>query len=138
MARVIGIDYGLRRVGFAVSDSLGMIANPLLVADNKTALLQLLQLLEEYACNEVVIGLSKNLKNEDNPIEQDTAAFIASLLKRNPRVQVHRMDERFTSKIAMQSLVAGAFSKKQRRDKGNLDKMSAAILLQDFLDARRA
>jgi len=48
------------------------------------------------------------------------------------------MDERFTSKIAMQSLVAGAFSKKQRRDKGNLDKMSAAILLQDFLDARRA
>jgi putative Holliday junction resolvase len=90
----------------------------------------------EYNCTEVVIGLSKNLRNEENPIELEIRKFIEALLKKNPGVNIIRMDERFTSKIAMQGLIDGGFSKKQRRDKGNLDKMSAAIILQDYLNQR--
>jgi putative Holliday junction resolvase len=136
MNRVLAVDYGLKRVGFAVSDALGMIANPLTVAETPVALKTLLSFIAEYNCTEVVIGLSKNLRNEENPIELEIRKFIEALLKKNPGVNIIRMDERFTSKIAMQGLIDGGFSKKQRRDKGNLDKMSAAIILQDYLNQR--
>ena len=136
MNRVLAVDYGLKRVGFAVSDALGMIANPLTVAETPVALKTLLSFMAEYNCTEVVIGLSKNLRNEENPIELEIRKFIEALLKKNPGVNIIRMDERFTSKIAMQGLIDGGFSKKQRRDKGNLDKMSAASILQDYLNQR--
>jgi putative Holliday junction resolvase len=136
MNRVLAVDYGLKRVGFAVSDALGMIANPLTVAETPVALKTLLSFMAEYNCTEVVIGLSKNLRNEENPIELEIRKFIEAILKKNPGVNIIRMDERFTSKIAMQGLIDGGFSKKQRRDKGNLDKMSAAIILQDYLNQR--
>jgi putative Holliday junction resolvase len=136
MNRVLAVDYGLKRVGFAVSDALGMIANPLTVAETPVALKTLLSFMAEYNCTEVVIGLSKNLRNEENPIELEIRKFIEALLKKNPGVNIIRMDERFTSKIAMQGLIDGGYSKKQRRDKGNLDKMSAAIILQDYLNQR--
>ena len=136
MNRVLAVDYGVKRVGFAVSDTLGMIANPLMVAETPLALKTLLGLMEEYNCSEVVIGLSKNLRNEENPIELEIRKFIEALRKKNPTVNIIRMDERFTSKIAMQGLIDGGFTKKQRRDKSNLDKMSAAIILQDYLNQR--
>ena len=133
MGRLLAIDYGLRRTGIAVSDSLRIIATPLeTVATN-----QLIDFLKKYCARETVdefvMGLPKTLKNEDSQIAPEVRKFALVLESTFPGKPLHLVDERFTSSIAQRALIEGGMKKKDRQQKGNVDKVSATIILQDFM-----
>jgi len=134
MARIIAIDYGTKRIGLAVTDSLQMIAGPLKTVHSS----EIIDFLKEYLHREnveaFVIGEPKHLDgNLSGPIEA-LSNFIKNLTKNFPDKPIYRIDERFTSKMAMDTLIAGGASKKQRQDKATLDTISAMIILQSFLE----
>lgn len=133
MGRVLALDYGLKRTGIAVTDPLRIIATPL-----QTVLTPgLLDFLKDYAAkepvDEYVIGMPRTLKGEPSAIAPEVKAFVAILKKEFPGKPVHEVDERFTSQIAGRALIEGGMKKKDRRKKENIDKVSATIILQDFL-----
>ena len=133
MGRVIGLDYGKKRTGVAVSDPLKIIANPLETVETKL----LLPFLKKYTDSEqvdcFVIGMPKDLQNRDTDSTESVRSFIGNLKKQHPDIPVHTHDERFTSKIAMQTMIDAGTTKKYRREKGNIDKIAAVIILQEFL-----
>jgi putative Holliday junction resolvase len=134
MARIVGIDYGRRRVGIAVTDSLKIIANALTTVEAK----DIFKFLKEYVAKEpveaFVVGMPVNLNNEDTDATPDVRRFVVQLKKDFPDLPVHLMDERFTSKMALKTLIEAGTTKKFRRDKGNIDKVSAAIFLQEWIN----
>lgn len=136
MARLLAVDYGLKRVGLAVTDPLQMIASPL----EAIGVQELMEYLIAYTAKEEVeafiLGLPKDLDNTDTDATPHVKGFAKRLKKQFPDKPIHWVDERFTSKMAMQAMVAGGMSKKNRRIKGNTDKVSAAIILQSFLDSQ--
>jgi putative holliday junction resolvase len=137
MGRILAIDYGLKRTGMAVTDSLQIIATPL-----ETVLsAELLAYLKNYVPREnveaFVVGMPKNLKNEDSEIAPMVRMFIEELKIIFPEKTIHLADERFTSSMAMRAMIEGGMKKKDRRIKGNVDKISATIILQSFLESRR-
>jgi putative Holliday junction resolvase len=134
MGRVLAIDYGLKRTGLAVTDSLRIIASPLETVPS----LQLITYLKNYTQKEIVdefvVGMPKTLRNEDSAIAPMVRQFVELLKKEFPDKPVHLEDERFTSSIAMRAMIDGGMKKKDRQQKGNVDKISAAIILQSFLE----
>ena len=138
MKRIVGIDYGRKRVGVAVSDPLGIFASPLetVPAGN------ILQFIKNYTQKETitrfVVGYPMNLNNQPSEAAKDVDQFLNMLRKQFPEIPVNLMDERFTSKMAMRTLIDGGMKKMDRREKGNIDKVSAAIILQSYLDAGEA
>jgi putative Holliday junction resolvase len=133
MGRVLAIDYGMKRTGMAVTDALRIIATPL-----ETVLTtELLNFLKTYCQKEVVdefvVGMPKTLKNEDSENAPRVRLFVEELKKTFPDKPVHLADERFTSSIAMRAMIDGGMKKKDRQVKGNVDKISATIILQGFL-----
>lgn len=135
MGRLLAIDYGLKRVGLAVTDPLRIIASPL----DTVATHQIVQYLTDYCQREpvdaFVVGLPKKLDNSDTHATQPVRAFVRQLEKKFPHQPVHLHDERFTSKMALDAMIAGGTSKKYRRQKENVDKVSATIILQSYLEA---
>lgn len=135
MDRIVGIDYGRKRVGVAVSDPLGIFASPLetVPAGN------ILQFIKNYTQKETitrfVVGYPMNLNNQPSEAAKDVDQFLNMLRKQFPEIPVNLTDERFTSKMAMRTLIDGGMKKSDRREKGNIDKVSAAIILQSYLDA---
>ena len=139
MARILAIDYGFKRVGLAVTDPLQMIASALDTVHPK----DLMSFLEKYLLSQeveaFVIGMPKNLNNEATDTTQAVENFIKNLKKKFPDKEIHTIDERFTSKIALNSMIQAGSKKKDRHNKsGNLDKISATIILQDFLSSRNS
>ena len=136
MGRLLAIDYGRKRTGLAVTDPLRIIATPLETVPSH----QLLEYLKKYCASEpvdaFVIGMPKTLKNEDSEIAPQVRQFIIKLREAFPEKPVHEADERFTSSIAQQAMLAGGMKKKDRQDKSNVDKISATIILQSFMNAR--
>lgn len=138
MKRIVGIDYGRKRVGVAVSDPLGIFASPLetVPAGN------ILQFIKNYTQKETitrfVVGYPMNLNNQPSEAAKDVDQFLNMLRKQFPEIPVNLMDERFTSKMAMRTLIDGGMKKMDRREKGNIDKVSAAIILQSYMDAGEA
>lgn len=134
MGRILAIDYGKKRTGIAVTDPLQIIATPLETVETY----KLLAFLKAYVIKEpveaFVIGLPKTLKNEDSETAPLVRKFIQVLVKTFPEKPVHEVDERFTSAIAQRALIEGGMKKKDRQIKGNVDKVSAAIILQSFMD----
>lgn len=135
MPRILAIDLGTKRTGIAVTDPLKMLANPLETID--TAIL--IDYLRSYCAKEnvdtLVLGLPTRLNGQDNEMTPKVMALKSVLEKTFPTLKLELIDERFTSKMAMQSMIAMGTKKKDRREKaGNLDKMSAAIILQSYLD----
>lgn len=134
MGRVLGIDYGTKRVGIAETDDLKIIASPLTTVHSK----QVVQFVVDYAAKHdleaVVIGEPKNLDATDTHSTKIIQQFVAHLKKVIAPVEVILEDERFTSKMASQAMVMGGVKKSKRQDKGNLDKVSASIILQSYLD----
>ena len=130
----MAIDYGSKRVGLAVTDQEKIIATAL---DTVTAH-EVIDYLKDYTSKEVVelfiIGAPKNLDNTPSQSALLVNAFIKKLKAAFPHIPVNETDERFTSKIAMQTLVMGGFKKKDRRNKENLDKISATLILQNYLE----
>jgi putative Holliday junction resolvase len=133
MPRIVAIDYGGKRTGIAVTDPLQIIATALETVPTKS----LLAFLKEYTSKEdiesFVVGEPKNLDGSATDASQMVKDFVVILKMEFPKTPIHLIDERFTSKMAFQSMIAGGTSKKDRRIKGNIDKISATIILQDFM-----
>ncbi len=134
MGRLLGIDYGEKRVGIAVTDLSKIISSSLTTVPTHEAL----KFLKEYCGKEpvevFVIGDPKTLRNEDNKLTPKVNAFILQLQKEFPLIPVHKVDERFTSKMATAIILNSGIGKMKRQNKNLVDKVSAAIILQTFLD----
>lgn len=133
MGRLLAIDYGTKRVGLAVTDPLQLIASPLDTIHSKDVISYLKSYDEKEKIEAFVIGMPKNLKNEDTNATGLVRQFIKLLQKNFPDKLIHLVDERFTSKMALQAMIAGGTKKKDRAKKENLDKISATIILQSYL-----
>lgn len=133
--RVLGIDFGSVRVGVAVSDPLRIIAQSVgTFANDATIIDELVRLAREYDVGLVVVGMPYTLKGEKGTKAIEVDKFIATL-KARLAVEVVSLDERFTSRIAHQTLIQMGTTKKQRRmNKGRVDAMASALILQSFLD----
>jgi putative Holliday junction resolvase len=133
MPRILAIDYGLKRVGIAVTDALQMIATPLDTVATSTVL----EFIKQYASIETiecfVIGEPKKLDNTEADILPAIQNFADKLQVLFPDILIEWQDERFTSSIARKSLVTSGYKKSQRRDKTLIDKLSANIILTDFM-----
>ena len=137
MGRVLAIDYGKKRTGIAVTDPLRIIATAL----ETVATTDLLKFLEAYTkrepVDEFVVGMPMTLKGEDSEIAPLVRLFIEELKKNFPTKPIHLADERFTSRMAQRAMIDGGMKKKDRRVKGNVDKISATIILQSFMEQKR-
>jgi len=135
MARILALDYGLRRTGIAVTDPLQLIASGL----TTVATSDLIPFLEEYTREEeverIVVGEPRQMDNRPSEVEGAIGKFLAELRKRLPEIPVARQDERFTSKMAARSMVEGGVKKKKRREKEALDEISATLILQSYLSS---
>ncbi|MEC8738252.1 MAG: Holliday junction resolvase RuvX [Bacteroidota bacterium] len=136
MARVVAIDYGSKRVGFAVTDVSQIIATPLCTQKNETALTFLKEYLENEEVAILVVGQPKRWDGSFSEIEKDIKRFIDKIEALKLGVKIVRYDEMFTSKIARQSFVATGLKKKKRENKELLDSTSATIILQDYLSSQ--
>ncbi len=134
MGRVMAIDYGTKRTGLAVTDTNRIIATALETVPSH----ELIKFIQSYTQKEVVdefvVGMPKTLSNEDSEIAPLVRKFVENLKKTFPDKTVHLADERFTSSMALQAMIDGGMKKKDRQVKGNVDKISATIILQAFLD----
>lgn len=133
MGRIIAIDYGKKRTGLAVTDPLRIIATPLDTVSTNDLMSYLGGYIQKETVDEFVVGMPKTLKNEDSEIAPLVRAFVEELKKVYPEKKIHLADERFTSRLAMQAMIEGGMKKKDRQVKGNVDKISATIILQSFL-----
>ena len=133
MARMIAIDYGLKRVGLAVTDPLQLIATPLITVPTAEVFAFLETYLQKESVEAFVVGYPGDIRDRFAPIIIAIHEFIQVLCKKFPTQQIFQQDERYTSKLAAASLVEGGFKKKDRRNKANIDKLSATLILQSFL-----
>ncbi len=134
MGRILALDYGKVRCGLAVSDPLKMIANGLDTVGRKDLNDELSRLLKEYEIERLVIGEPKRHSGESSEVERDIQKLIRTLQSNHPDLPISRMDERFTSKMAMDAMITMGATRKQRQQKGNIDKISATLILQDYLN----
>ncbi len=134
MDRIIGIDYGRKRVGVAVSDPLGIFASALETVQSA----KIIEYLKNYAEKEnvvrFVVGYPVNMNGAPSEAQKDVDAFLKRLAKVFPDVPVTLEDERFTSVLAHRAMIDGGMKAKDRRDKESVDKISAAIILQGYMD----
>jgi putative Holliday junction resolvase len=136
MGRIIGIDYGKKRIGLAVTDPLQIFASPLDTVDPAGFFAFIHNYLEKEAIDAFVIGYPVQLNNKPSESVNQINPFIRKLEKTFPDKPVHLADERFTSQMALRTLIDGGVKKSDRRDKSLVDKISASIILQSFLDSR--
>lgn len=137
MPRILALDYGLKRTGIAVTDPLQIIASPLETVETN----QLMKFLEAYLKKEeveaIVIGDPKNLDNTPNDLSSVVKKFTTEVEQKFPGKKIVMVDERFTSKMAQQVILSSGKKKKDRRDKSLLDKVSAALILQHYLEMNK-
>jgi putative Holliday junction resolvase len=129
----MAIDYGLKRVGIAVTDPLQIIATPLTTVGTLVIVDFLKNYLQKEVVEAFVVGFPADLRDKQAPIILAINQFVKLLTTTFPNQQTFQYDERYTSKLATASLLEGGFKKKDRRNKANIDMLSAAILLQSFL-----
>lgn len=134
MSRILAIDYGSKRSGIAVTDPLCIIASGLTTLPTTELLAFLKKYVLEENIKEIVIGKPKRMNNEDSEIESDIQSFINQLKTELPHVVIHREDERFTSKMAFQSMIDSGMKKKQRQNKELIDEISATLILQSYMN----
>ena len=137
MNRIIGIDYGSARTGLAVSDPLGIFASPMETVTSA----KIIEYLQNYARTETivrfVVGYPLNLDGRPAQAAPDVDRFLEVLKKAFPDIPVSLEDERFTSVLAHRALIDGGMKKSDRRDKKQVDRISAAIILQSYLDKKK-
>jgi len=137
MSRILAIDYGMKRTGIAVTDSMQIIASGLTTIASETALNFLADYFAKEKVERVLIGDPKQmngLPSESAPIIE---AFVEKFIAQFPDMQLERVDERFTSKMAFQTMIDSGLKKKQRQDKALIDEISATIMLQDYLSRKK-
>ncbi len=137
MDRIIGIDYGRKRTGVAVSDPLGIFASALETVQSAKIIEYLKSYAEKEAVVRFVVGYPVNLNGRPSEAQKDVDVFLKQLAKAFPDVPVSLEDERFTSVLAHRAMIDGGMKYKDRRDKNSVDKISAAIILQSYMDKRK-
>lgn len=133
MGRILAIDFGMKRTGIAVTDEMRLIASGLTTVLTK----DLMPFLEDYfraeKVDEIVVGEPTNADGTPSPIERNIAFFIEDFQKKFPAISVKRENERYTSKMAFQTMIDGGLKRKKRRNKATLDQISATLILQSYL-----
>lgn len=133
MARILAIDYGLKRIGLAVSDELQIIASGLTTVSTIDAFSFLKDYLKKEQVELFLVGEPKQLDNSPSESEALIKPFIVKLKKTFPKIPIKRVDERFTSKMAFQTMIDSGLKKKQRQNKALIDEISATLILQSYL-----
>lgn len=137
MARLLAIDFGTKRTGIAITDEMQIIASGLTTVSTK----DLISFLKDYFSKEdvelIVIGEPKQKDGTHSDVEVCIKNFILKLVKAFPTLRIERMDERFTSKIALKTMIESGLSKKKRQNKSLVDEISATIILQDYLKIKQ-
>lgn len=135
MGRILAIDYGKKRTGLAVTDPLRITANPLLTIETKDLINWLKTYFEKEKVDVVVIGHPTQMNGQESESMNYIRPFIANYKKLFPTIPIQMYDERFTSVIAHQAMIAGGMKKKNRQDKAIVDKIAACIILEGYLDS---
>lgn len=133
MARILAIDYGSKRVGLAVTDPLQIIASGLTTVHSKDLISYLENYLKKESVECIVVGEPKTLQNEASDSARYVEPFVTHLTRKFPHIKIARFDERFTSRLAHQTMLMGGLNKKARTNKDTVDMISATIILQDYL-----
>lgn len=136
MGRILAIDYGQKRVGIAVTDELQIISTGIATVHVKDIWQYLEDYLKANVVDVIVVGEPKDMMNRPSDASRFIEPFVTGLRKKFPSVKIDRFDERFTSKIAGEAMIAGGLKKKKRQDKALVDKISATLLLQSYLNAK--
>ena len=133
MGRILAIDYGTKRTGIAITDELQLIASGLTTVATK----ELISFLTDYFASEkvelILVGEPTQKDGTPSDVEEDIQKFLKKFSKTFPTFEVKRVDERYTSKMAFQTMIDSGLKKKQRRNKALLDEISATIILQEYL-----
>ena len=136
MGRIMAIDYGIKRTGLAVTDTLQIIATALATVETP----KLMQFIADYSTKETidafVVGDARRMDNTPSESAQYIEPFVEKLKRQFCNVPVYRIDERFTSKMAFQSMIDGGLKKKQRQNKATIDAVSAVLILQSYMRQR--
>ncbi len=136
MGRIVGIDYGTKRVGLAVTDPLQIIASALDTIHSKDVIAYLKKYDSDEDIEAFVLGMPRKLDGTPTNATPLVQQFHRLLKKNFPEKPVYLHDERYTSKMALDAMIAGGVKKKDRREKGNIDKVSATIILQSYLECK--
>lgn len=136
MGRILALDYGKKRTGIAVTDELRLIASGLTTVPTKELILFLKDYLNAEKVDILVVGEPKQMNNTPSESEQHIQPFLVELAKYFPTITIERQDERFTSKMAFQSMLDSGLKKKQRRNKALVDEISATLILQSYLERK--
>jgi len=133
--RILAIDYGHKRVGLALTDPLQLIASPLDTIHSQDLVRFVLDLHGREPLAAVVVGMPRTLLNEPTDATSAVVGLLRRLRRELPALPIHEIDERFTSRLARQAMLAGGLGKKARQDKATVDKVSAALILQSYLES---
>jgi putative holliday junction resolvase len=137
MGRILAIDYGTKRTGLAVTDPLRIIATALETVETSGLIEFLKKYFQRERVDEVVIGMPKQLNNRDSETAPAVRKFVEIFKSTFPEKPISLADERFTSSMAHRTMIDGGMSKKNRQVKGNVDKISATIILQSYMESKR-
>ena len=137
MSRILAIDYGKKRTGIAVTDILQMIANGLTTVPTHELMDFLLDYVKKEPVERIIVGHPKQMNNGDSENMKRIVPFVNQLKKKLPQIPVEMVDERFTSVLAHQAMIAGGLKKKARQDKALVDEISATIILQTYLESKK-
>lgn len=137
MARLLAIDYGRKRTGIAVSDTLQIIANGLTTVPSHTIIAFLKDYVVKEPVERIIIGMPRQMNYEESESMQYIKPFVKKLQKEIPDIPVEYFDERFTSRMALQTMIDGGVKKKKRQNKALVDEISATIILQGYMESQR-
>ena len=136
MGRILAIDYGTKRTGIAITDEMQIIASGLTTVDTKELLSFLTNYVDSEKVDKFVVGLPKQMNNMASESESYIQKFLEQLTKAIPNIPIERVDERFTSKMAFQTMIDSGLKKKQRKNKALIDEISATLILQSYLASK--
>ncbi len=134
MGKALAIDYGQKRCGIAVTDDLKIIASGLTTVPTNELITFLKKYIKEENVTEIVVGEPKQMNNQPSESEAFIKPFLVELKKTIPNIPIIRVDERFTSKMAVQTMISSGLKKKKRQNKALIDEISATIILQTYLN----
>jgi putative Holliday junction resolvase len=133
MPRIVAIDYGIKRTGIAITDELQIIASGLTTVPSETAIAFLKDYFAKEKVSKVLIGDPKQMNGQPSESAEIIEKFVAKFKREFPDMSLERTDERFTSKMAFQTMIDSGLNKKQRQNKALIDEIAATIMLQDYL-----
>lgn len=133
MGRILAIDYGIKKTGIAITDELQMIASGLTTIPTKDIFVFLIEYIKKEDVELIIVGEPKTMNNKPSESEKYIAPFVEKLKQIFTKMEIIRVDERFTSKIAFQTMIHSGLKKNQRRNKALVDEISATLILQSYL-----